>query len=38
MNEYGRLRKEFDGKVVELQKACPHVRSEWVDEWWEDLQ
>ncbi len=32
---YKKLKKEFDKKVEELRKKCPHKKlSVWCEEWW----
>ena len=35
MTTYNQLQKEFDEKVKELKKKCPHKKlSDWCKEWW----
>ncbi len=35
MKTYKKLKKEFDEKVKELRKKCPHKKlSGWCEEWW----
>jgi len=35
MKTFKKLQKEFDEKVEELRKKCPHKKlSVWCDEWW----
>lgn len=35
MKTYKKLKKEFDEKVEELRKKCPHKKlSGWCEEWW----
>ncbi len=34
MTTWNQLTREFDKKVDELQKSCPHKKSKWYDECW----
>ena len=34
LKTYSQLEQEFDKKIVELQKKCPHIRTKWFVEWW----
>jgi len=34
MNDYDKLKKEWEKKVKILQKKCKHKKSTWCDEWW----
>lgn len=34
MKSYDELKKEFNKKVEELQKKCPHSETAWAEEWW----
>jgi hypothetical protein len=34
MNDYDKLEKEFNEKVIELQKKCPHKKTEKREELW----
>jgi len=34
MVTYKQLKIEFDKKVKELQKICPHKKTKWMEHWW----
>jgi len=34
MNEYNKLKKEFERKVKELQERCEHKETFWAEQWW----